>query len=90
MQTQTRFAAVALAAVAFAMLTGCTADPAIATGAAFPGPHGPGIVYLSAPPATVADERVAIERVHEARVEEFRALDRPIARRPRSGCPSCD
>jgi hypothetical protein len=87
MLTTIRFA---LAAVVVLPLTACTADPAFATGAGFPGGRGPGITFATPLPAPAPEAKVVHDRVREARLAEFKSSDRPIVRRPRSSCPSCD
>jgi hypothetical protein len=89
MKTLTGFAIAAVIAVS--SLTGCAADPGFATGAASPLPRGPGLSTAPGSFTTAQVEKTAsVERVHEARERQARGDDRPIARRPRSGCPSCD
>ncbi len=90
MSTLTGFTLAAVIAVS--MLTGCAADPGFGTGAASPLPHGPGPTAAMPGPFTSGQvEMVAtVERVREARERASRNEDRPIARRPRSSCPSCE
>jgi hypothetical protein len=79
------------AVVATLSLTGCGSDPAFATGAGFPAARGPGLSWAPGPFSVAPAERTAsVEHVHETRERESRNIERPVARRPRSGCPSCE
>jgi hypothetical protein len=80
-----------VAVIAVSTLTGCAADPGFGSGAATPLPRAPGIAIAPGPFSVAPAEKVAtVDRVRETRERNSRSDDRPIARRPRSGCPSCE